>query len=78
MMRLLMYYPMNVGRNMDEIKRALVALQTSDEQKCPLPVDWRPGDMAIVPPPKTLEQLEARNADTQYEKVDFYLARKPI
>lgn len=78
LMRLLMYYPMNVGRNMDEIKRALVALQTSDEHQCPLPVDWRPGDMAIVPPPKTLKQLEERNANTSYEKVDFYLARKAI
>ncbi|TXF89649.1 peroxiredoxin [Neolewinella aurantiaca] len=76
--RLLMYYPMNVGRNMDEIKRALVALQTSDEHKCPLPIDWRPGDKAIVPPPKTLKQLEERNANTEYEKVDFYLAKKAI
>ncbi|SER43730.1 peroxiredoxin [Neolewinella agarilytica] len=76
--RLIMYYPMNVGRNMDEIKRALIALQTSDENKCAMPVDWRPGDKAIVPPPKTLEQMDERIANTEYEKVDFYLAKKAI
>ncbi len=76
--RLMMYYPLNVGRNMDEIKRALVALQTSDESKCAMPVDWRPGDKAIVPPPKTLTQMEERIANTEYEMVDFYLAKKTI
>lgn len=76
--RLIMYYPMNVGRNMDEIKRALLALQTSDENNCAMPVDWRPGDKAIVPPPKTLEQMDERIANTEYEKVDFYLAKKSI
>lgn len=76
--RLMMYYPMNVGRNMDEIKRALVALQTADEHKCAMPVDWRPGDKAIVPPPKTLIEMDERIANTEYEKVDFYLAKKAI
>ena len=37
--RLIMYYPLNVGRNMEEIKRALVALQTSDEYKCAMPLN---------------------------------------
>lgn len=76
--RLMMYYPMNVGRNMDEIKRALVALQTSDECKCAMPVDWRPGDKAIVSPPKTLLEMDERIANTEYEMVDFYLAKKSI
>lgn len=76
--RLVMYYPMNVGRNMDEIKRALIALQTSDEHKCAMPVDWRPGDKAIVPPPKTLTQMDERIANTEYEKVDFYLAKRSL
>jgi len=76
--RLLMYYPLNVGRNMEEIKRALVALQTSDECKCALPINWKPGDKAIVPPPKTLVEMDERIANTEYEKVDFYLAKKDI
>ena len=76
--RLLMYYPLNVGRNMAEIKRALTALQTADVCDCALPVDWQPGDKAIVPPPKTLEEMQERIENTEYEKVDFYLAKKEI
>jgi peroxiredoxin (alkyl hydroperoxide reductase subunit C) len=76
--RLIMYYPLNVGRNMDEIQRALIALQTADECKCALPVNWRRGDKAIVPPPKTLVEMDERIANTTYEKVDFYLAKKEI
>lgn len=76
--RLIMYYPLNVGRNMDEIQRVLVAMQTADECKCALPVNWRQGDKAIVPPPKTLVEMEERIANTTYEKIDFYLAKKEI
>lgn len=76
--RLIMYYPLNVGRNMDEIQRVLVALQTADECKCALPINWRPGDKAIVPPPKTLVEMDERIASTEYEKVDFYLAKKDL
>ncbi|MBI1225091.1 MAG: peroxiredoxin [Bacteroidetes bacterium] len=76
--RLIMYYPLNVGRNMAEVQRALVALQTSDQHKCAMPVDWKPGEKAIVPPPKTLVEMDERIADTTYEKVDFYLAKKDL
>jgi peroxiredoxin (alkyl hydroperoxide reductase subunit C) len=76
--RLIMYYPLNVGRNMDEIIRALTALQTSDKYKVAMPLDWKPGDKVIVPPPKTLAQMEERIADDTCEKVDFYLAKKSL
>lgn len=76
--RLIMYYPLNVGRNMDEIQRVLIAMQTADECKCALPVNWRQGDKAIVPPPKTLVEMDERIANTTYEKIDFYLAKKEI
>lgn len=76
--RLVMYYPLNVGRNMDEILRALEALQISDEHQVAMPLDWKKGDKVIVPPPKTLEEMDARIADNSLEKVDFYLAKKEI
>lgn len=76
--RLIMYYPLNVGRNMNEIIRALTALQTSDKYGVALPLDWQPGEKVIVPPPKTLQEMEDRLADDTCEKVDFYLARKSI
>ncbi|MBK7344401.1 MAG: peroxiredoxin [Saprospiraceae bacterium] len=78
MIRLIMYYPLNVGRNMDEIQRVLVALQTADSNGCALPVNWVEGEKVIVPPPKTLREMDARIADQTVEKVDFYLARRSL
>ena len=75
--RLIMYYPLNVGRNMDEIKRVLLALKTSDEHKVSLPLDWRPGQKVIVSPPKTVTEMLEREA-SDYEMVDFYLAKKDL
>lgn len=76
--RLVMYYPLNVGRNMNEILRSLRALQVADKYKVALPLDWNAGDKVIVPPPKTLEEMEARLKDESVEKVDFYLATKEL
>jgi peroxiredoxin (alkyl hydroperoxide reductase subunit C) len=75
--RLIMYYPLNVGRNMEEIKRVLIALQTADKHQIALPLNWEPGDMVIVPPPKTVEDMIARE-NSDYEMVDFYLAKKSL
>ena len=76
--RLIMYYPLNVGRNMDEILRALEALQTSDKHKVAMPLDWKKGDKVIVGPPKTLDELNERINDDTLEKVDWYLAKKNL
>lgn len=75
--RLIMYYPLNIGRNMDEIWRVLKALQASDENGVAMPLNWQPGDKVIVPPPKTVDQMEEREA-SDYEMIDFYLAKKEI
>jgi peroxiredoxin (alkyl hydroperoxide reductase subunit C) len=76
--RLIMYYPLNVGRNMEEIMRVLEAMQTVDANACAMPVNWKKGDKVIVPAPKTLKDLDARLKDTTSEKVDFYLAKKQL
>jgi peroxiredoxin (alkyl hydroperoxide reductase subunit C) len=76
--RLIMYYPLNVGRNMEEILRALEALQISDDYKVALPLNWKKGDKVIVPPPKTLAEMEERINDDSVEKIDFYLAKKEL
>ena len=47
--RTIIYYPLSLGRNFDEIKRVLIALQTADNFGIALPADWRPGDDVIVP-----------------------------
>ena len=47
--RLILYYPLTTGRNFDEIKRVIQALQKSDSDGVATPADWRPGDDVIVP-----------------------------
>jgi len=49
--RAILYYPLSNGRNFQEIKRLLIALQTSDAHGCATPADWQPGEDVIVPPP---------------------------
>ena len=75
--RLIMYYPLNVGRNMDEIIRVLKALQTSEKHGVAMPLDWQPGDKVIVPPPANLEAMAEREKST-YEMIDWYLAKTEI
>lgn len=48
--RTIIYYPLSLGRNFDELHRVLIALQTADEFSVATPADWRPGDDVIVPP----------------------------
>ena len=56
--RLTMTYPMNVGRNFDEILRVIDALQISDANKIATPADWVPGKKVIIPPTVTNAQAK--------------------
>ena len=47
--RTIIYYPLSLGRNFDELKRVIIALQTADALAVATPADWRPGDAVIVP-----------------------------
>ena len=48
--RTIIYYPLSLGRNFDELYRVVVALQTSDAFGVATPADWRPGDDVIISP----------------------------
>lgn len=74
--RALIYYPMNAGRNVDEVFRLVTALQTVDSASCATPVNWQEGDKVVVPPPKTVEEVEERLSHTDREIKDFYLTLK--
>jgi peroxiredoxin (alkyl hydroperoxide reductase subunit C) len=76
--RALVYYPLNVGRSVDEVMRLLTALQTADEASCALPVNWKPGDKVVVPPPKTVDEVAERGRHAEYERFDFYLNKKDL
>jgi len=47
--RTIIYYPLSLGRNFEELYRAVVALQTADAFSIATPADWQPGDDVIVP-----------------------------
>ena len=63
--RLSITYPKSVGRNFDEILRAVDALQTTDAQAVSTPVDWRQGDRVIVPPTVSTEDARDKYKDVQ-------------
>jgi len=47
--RAIIYYPLSLGRNFEELYRALIAMQTADTFNVATPADWQPGDDVIVP-----------------------------
>jgi peroxiredoxin (alkyl hydroperoxide reductase subunit C) len=58
--RTILYYPLSLGRNFDEMYRILIALQTADKFSIATPADWRPGDEVIVPPAGSCGTAEDR------------------
>lgn len=71
MIRAIIYYPLSLGRNFDELYRALIAMQTADAFSIATPADWRPGDDVIVPTAGTCgvakERMESKEGVTCYD-----------
>ena len=76
--RLILYYPLNVGRNMDEILRALKALQLTDRAPVATPLDWQPGCEVVEHAPETMEGVDAKIAAKKPGMVDFYLVKTKV
>lgn len=78
--RAMIYYPMALGRNFDELKRALIGLQTVDNFGVALPADWRPGDEVIVPTAGTVKIAEERMTSKTGEMkcYDWFFCTKTI
>ena len=77
--RAILYYPMANGRNMEEIKRLLIAMQHSDEHGIATPANWELGEDVIIPPPGTCGLAEERVAsqeDEGYYCLDWFLCFK--
>ena len=73
--RTILYYPQSTGRNFDEIKRIIQALQKADAEQIATPADWRPGDDVIVPPAGscgTAKERMENQTDEQY-CLDWFL-----
>ncbi len=79
-LRLVIYYPQEVGRNMREILRAVKVLQISDNNGVAMPADWPENglikDRVIIPPPSSKEIADKRLKE--YEGYDFWFCHKPL
>jgi peroxiredoxin 2/4 len=78
--RAIFFYPMNVGRNMDEIKRTLIALQTADGKNILTPANWQPGTDVFIPSPKTEEDANklAEKNDPNLKEITWYMWFKKL
>jgi peroxiredoxin (alkyl hydroperoxide reductase subunit C) len=76
--RAILYYPLSNGRNMEEVKRLLVAMQLADKHKIATPANWKPGDDVIVPPPGSCgvakDRVESPAADMKV--LDWFMTLK--
>lgn len=77
--RAIIYYPLSMGRNFSELKRALIAMQTADAYSIATPADWQPGDDVIVPTAGSCgvakERMEHQEDMTCY---DWFFCTKPL
>jgi len=76
--RAMLYYPLSNGRNMDEIKRLLLALQKSDKDGIATPANWQPGDDVIIPPPGSCGSAKERVEQKEDGKycLDWFMCLK--
>lgn len=76
--RSIVYYPLTTGRNFDEIKRMIQALQKSDATNTATPANWRPGEDLIIHTPVTTSAAEAGMASTNADEyaLDWFLRFK--
>jgi len=76
--RAMLYYPLSNGRNMEEIKRLLLALQKSDKDGIATPANWQPGDDVIIPPPGSCGSAKERVEQKEDGKycLDWFMCLK--
>ena len=78
--RTIIYYPLSLGRNFDELKRVVIALQTADKFSVATPADWEPGDDVIVPPAGSCgvakERVDGKEAGVKC--YDWFFCTKPL
>jgi peroxiredoxin 2/4 len=56
--RAMFYYPSTVGRNIEEIKRTLIALQTQYKYDVLTPANWQPGDDVLIHSPSSIAEAD--------------------
>ncbi|MCB2208259.1 MAG: peroxiredoxin [Bacteroidetes bacterium] len=69
------FYPVSTGRNIEEIKRVLMALQTSAKRDVLTPANWQPGDDVLIDSPVSVEAAEklAAKENPDLYSLEWYL-----
>jgi len=73
--RAIFFYPMEAGRNLDEIKRMVIALQTSDSMGILTPVNWKPGDDVLL---KGYTDITTEPVDKDVYQIIWYMTFKRL
>ncbi|MBU1535882.1 peroxiredoxin [Myxococcota bacterium] len=76
--RAIIYYPLSLGRNFDELYRVVVALQAADAFGVATPADWRPGDDVIVSPAGSCGAAQGRMEDKTLDCKDWFFCTKKL
>jgi peroxiredoxin (alkyl hydroperoxide reductase subunit C) len=77
--RAMLYYPMQLGRNVDELVRIFEALQMTDAEGVSCPANWKPGDAVVVPAPATQAEAAKRAVGAAGMDVkSWYLSTKEL
>jgi len=76
--RTIIYYPLSLGRNFDELYRVVVALQTADAFQIATPADWRPGDDVIISPAGSCGMAKERMESSDLDCKDWFFCTKKL
>jgi len=82
--RAMLYYPVDVGRSVDEVLRLVQALQVAERLQVVTPEGWMPGEHTVEPPPDSVAAIQSRRGrakepggDDSYGCVDWYYYKRP-
>ena len=77
--RAVIYYPLSMGRNFQELYRALIAMKTADAFSIATPADWQPGDDVIFPPAGSCGVAKERMENKEEMKCyDWFFCTKKL
>lgn len=76
--RAIIYYPLVLGRNFDEIKRVIIGLQTADANNVAMPANWVPGKEVILHSPITTDEAQDRIEEEGITCTEWYLCSKHL
>ena len=78
--RVILYYPQELGRNMDEILRMVKGFQIADKERVAIPANWPENELiedeVIIPPPTDEESAKRRKGE--YECFDWWFCHKKL